>query len=207
MEQSVYEIVPIEESCEDVLTTYPCSECTYSSKWKSNLKRHRTVVHKQKTNCQTTATAIKDKEIHVCDQCGKSFTSRYGMSLHIKSKHQEIFRFKCGVCEKGFQQLWDYRGHLASHVNSLEKTCNTCKKTFKYQTSLNRHVKICNVTDENNNSKFECNVCQKKFKSNKNLIDHMRGAHSGRLFQCDVCLKFFKWRSSLSYHRQHAKHD
>jgi len=92
------------------------------------VKRHQ-YRHVKNTLCDVNINQIS----HICDQCGKSFRSRYGMQVHTTIKHQQQFRFTCGVCNKGFHQLWNFRGHLSSHHSALKVTCETCGKVFNYK--------------------------------------------------------------------------
>ena len=202
-----FEIVPVEESIEKVVTTFSCNKCSFTTKYKTSLKRHQ-YRHVKNTLCDVNTNQIS----HICDQCGKSFRSRYGMQVHTKIKHQQKFRFTCAVCNKVFHHLWNFRGHLSRHHSALKVTCETCGKAFNYKSSLTMHKKHCksNGSDGNNNSidsEFVCDLCNNSLKTKKNLQDHSRGAHGGRQFHCSTCGKTFKWRSSLSYHTKHVKHQ
>jgi transcription elongation factor Elf1 len=152
-----FEVVPVGESIEKVVATFSCNKCSFTTKYKTSLKRHQ-YRHVKNTLCGVNINQILVS--HICDQCRKSFRSRYGMQVHAKIKHQQKFRFTCAVCNKGFHHLWNFRGHLSSH----QVSCETCGKAFNYESSLTMHKKHCksNGSDGNNNSidsEFVCDLC------------------------------------------------
>ena len=198
-----FQIELLNESIEEVRTTHQCDVCGYQSAYKQNLTRH------MKNHLATTepVSSQGDMDRLVCQHCGKSFKSRCGLQDHIKDKHLKVFKYTCEVCSKGFNRLWNYKGHLNCHHKELREKCD-CGKQFQYKTSLIRHKKQCTHGREEipNPNPFECTLCGSTFKEKKTMKDHMRGAHGGKEYQCHVCGKLFSWRSSLSYHFNHFDH-
>ena len=181
---------------------YDCTRCGYRSRWSANVRRHTKLKHQ-------TRNFVPDKELtpFICDYCGKQYKHRYSLSVHRKLKHTKTFRFVCSRCDKGFIQLWTYRGHLASHYPELMNKCEVCGKSFAYKSSLKTHEKRCKYSARKLvQIEFTCSECKDCFKTKKNLVDHQRGQHGNKRFPCDVCGKTFKWRSSLSYHKRHVNH-
>ncbi|KAJ8300775.1 hypothetical protein KUTeg_022294 [Tegillarca granosa] len=53
----------------------------------------------------------------MCDQCGRHFHSYTGIKSLIRTVHTMEFRYKCSVCDRGFDGKYYYKGHLAAHLN------------------------------------------------------------------------------------------
>lgn len=200
------EIIPVDESTEIVQTQYCCNVCQYSTIYRHNLTRHTKAKHPSKeSTSESTLPAIMFE--HMCHHCGKKYRSKFGLSTHIKSVHENTYRFKCDTCQRGFQGLWNFRGHLRSHHTELKEKCKQCSKTFNYRSSLQRHeLEHKNGNSTSDVSKLSCSVCGVQCTNAKNLSDHKRGLHGGKLYMCKVCGKTFRWRSSLSYHEKHVDH-
>ena len=146
---------------------------------------------------QLSAGSDKPTLLHYCEYCGKVYRSRFGLKVHVDSKHKAKFRFTCEVCGKGLNNLWNYRGHINKHSEKIKEKCDTCGKLFTYRTSLLTHKKRCGepVVDV-----YICPACGVKFYNKRSFWDHQQGLHGNRNYQCHMCSKMFKWRSSLSYH-------
>ena len=152
---------------------------------------------------------------HFCEYCGNGYRSKYGLKLHIDSKHKQKYRFTCDVCGKGLNSLWNFRGHLRTHNESLRDKCDTCGKLYTYPSNLATHKKHCGkknrektqdgITDEDVSiTHYVCKVCGAIFKNKNSVTDHERGSHGNMGYKCQICSKMFRWRSSLSYHMRHV---
>ena len=185
---------------------YNCPDCSYRSRWKANVSRHRNM-HTARRSGQETITPMKS---FICDYCGLQYSRQSSLSVHKQMKHTKTFRFFCGKCNKGFVQLWAYRGHLASHNEALRSKCDRCGSIFNYKNNLKTHQKTCKISAtvlSNRDLKHKCSVCNQNYKTLKSLKDHERVEHENQRFKCEDCGKFFKWRSSLSYHKRHFNHQ
>lgn len=140
-----------------------------------------------------------DLRPHVCDRCAARFKSKDGLRLHVQSIHQQKFRFTCHVCGKGYNGLWNFRGHLASHDKDIRETCDVCDAKFQFRTRLLQHKR-------QHHSKspiiYECKMCKKIFSCQDSLTQHKKGMHDFQTFKCNKCGKMYRWRSSLFYHQQ-----
>jgi len=112
---------------EDVKILHSCDSCSYQSQYRQNLNRHK------KTQHQLGGDHEVNVKSYVCDQCGKTYKTKYGLTLHIKSIHQRIFKFQCQICQKGFSQSANYKGHLASHDTVLKLKCDQCNARLQYR--------------------------------------------------------------------------
>ncbi|KAH8281193.1 hypothetical protein KR018_010703 [Drosophila ironensis] len=82
----------------------------------------------------------------------------------------------------------------------LPKICDVCGNTYKYQHTLNAHMRR-----HNNDRPFGCEVCQKAFISNVELRRHMR-VHTGQKpYTCQHCdRRFSDFGSSRKHERIHT---
>ncbi|XP_063418651.1 zinc finger and BTB domain-containing protein 49-like isoform X1 [Mytilus trossulus] len=185
----------VEEELEtEPSSMYYCTFCSYTSKHKQNVKRHTQNAHTSGNNAET---------MFVCDQCGSVFKTAGGLKIHYKGKHTQEFRFKCKVCDRGFNTLWNYRGHITTHEPVLRHRCDVCDKTFAFKETLKQHITSVHT---NETSSIICSKegCGASCNSQKSLKEHFLAVHGGRVLKCDLCGKSFKWRSSLKYHKEHV---
>ena len=124
-----WRVRPIDVFGENV-KLYDCNHCGYRSRWSASVRRHTKLKHQ-------TRNFVPNKELtpFICDYCVKQYKHRYSLSVHSKLKHTKRFRFVCSRCDKGFIQLWTYRGHLASHHPELMSKWEVCGKSFAYKSS------------------------------------------------------------------------
>ena len=132
---------------------------------KSNLFRHLRTRHRQ-PNDESKSEQTRHE---LCSTCGKLYKSKYGLSLHKKE-----FKYHCNVCNKGFNTLWNYKGHLASHDKVLREKCDTCGAVFQYKKKLVAHKKICRINNQEE-SEIVCSTCKTKiWLMSLTLIDFAR---------------------------------
>ena len=80
--------------------SYNCSFCTLTFKWKHTLNDH--------------ISAVLEGKRFACTQCRCTFVSRGGLNEHVKHLHQQLPRYKCEQCGKGYAN----RTHLLRHIFS-----------------------------------------------------------------------------------------
>ena len=151
----------------------------------------------------------KGKLMHCCEYCGNVYSSRSALKVHVDGKHKDKFRFRCEVCGKGHNSLWNFRGHMKMHYQKLREKCDTCGKLFTYSSSLVTHKRKCGKTtvgasETASITHYMCQVCGANFQDRKGFKEHERGSHGDASYQCQICSRIFKWRSSLSYHMKHV---
>ena len=134
--------------------SFSCSApgCKYISQWKANVRRHE----KQHNNIVAPSQADLSAREFICEHCGSSFTRLSSLNKHRNMKHTETFRFTCERCNRGFIQLWAYRGHLASHditksIFRYHKMSLIFESQIRFLISQNR---IC----DNTNSSAYCDI-------------------------------------------------
>lgn len=86
-----------------------------------------------------------NNKIHICYQCGKSYTDSHHLNRHIES-HGQKSSF-CKICGKAFQSEQKVKGHVRKvhekwrKSEESEKPCVMCDKKFTNFGSLKRHLK------------------------------------------------------------------
>ncbi|XP_052072769.1 zinc finger protein 562-like [Mytilus californianus] len=133
-----------------------------------------------------------------CEECGKTFRSKFGHTLHIKNKHNMDYKHLCSVCGKGFNQAIQYRHHCRRHQHQIKvDTCPLCKTEFIGLGSLKRHLETCN---KSSSYPHLCDICGSGFSTKGKLQEHYKGKHEEPRYSCWICYKRFNWRSSLKAH-------
>ncbi|KAI4457649.1 zinc finger and scan domain-containing [Holotrichia oblita] len=136
-----------------------CTQCLNRFNSRASLQQHIITVH----------TDIKD---YVCSTCGKKFSSKTSMRVHMKSHSNERL-YKCKLCSYAGRTASAVYIHMSTHENYF-CICEVCSKTFKSMRNLNDHLR--RVHSETR--KHECNYCGKKFIDKYILSVHIR-RHTG----------------------------
>ena len=91
------------------------------------------------------------QKVFPCEKCKEVCLDGRSYEDHMKNHHLETApRFKCHICDKGF----DYKNTLKVHLIKLHDRrflCNKCDNSFADQESLAKHIYI--LQQENNQKK------------------------------------------------------
>lgn len=82
------------------------------------------------------------KQGHVCIYCGKLYSRKYGLKIHIRT-HTGFKPLKCKYCLRPFGDPSNLNKHIRLHVQekSLHK-CHVCNKILVRRRDLLRHMNI-----------------------------------------------------------------
>ncbi|KAH3857295.1 hypothetical protein DPMN_099901 [Dreissena polymorpha] len=118
----------------------------------------------------------------VCEICGKTFKSKWGLKLHDK-RHRGTGRFAC--CGKTFYTKQAFNRHRCS-IHGVEKPfpCEQCGKKFSTKDDLNRHVRR-----EVAAKQFTCSICNATLREKIDLQAHLATHNGEKNFACDMCEK------------------
>jgi PR domain zinc finger protein 13 len=80
------------------------------------------------------------KQGHVCIYCGKLYSRKYGLKIHIRT-HTGFKPLKCKFCFRPFGDPSNLNKHVRLHVqsNSIYK-CTLCNKILVRRRDLQRHL-------------------------------------------------------------------
>ncbi|XP_065220870.1 uncharacterized protein LOC135845923 [Planococcus citri] len=146
----------------------------------------------------------------VCEQCGKVYSTRYGLSRHKNAVHDPEKVHICDSCGKSFPRIDALKRHIImKHTERPSKPlqkCNFCDKHLKSICALKSHLKTHKPkTLAKKSTKkpghFECNDCGTVFKYRQNLIRHIQDKHMyPTIYECHGCGLVYKTKQSYTDH-------
>ncbi|KAF4521380.1 hypothetical protein B566_EDAN006969 [Ephemera danica] len=132
-----------------------------------------------------------------CNLCGKYFSFKCGLSLHLRNIHGDLSKpAQCTVC-------------LQYCKNSHALTLHMYRKFYVCFTAM-----IADATPAGGGGskrKFKCNLCGRFFSFKGGLNLHFRNIHGecSKPIQCSICLKYCKNEHAvrMHIHRFHNEHS
>jgi len=141
---------------------YICSECGRSFFEKAELDFHLSSHNPKDLNVQCDVCKLMFKnsktlyyhkkrthdpnnKIHICYQCGKSYSDSHHLNRHMESHGQKSYY--CKTCGKGFQSDQKVKAHTRKvhekwrRSEEPDKPCVLCSKKFPNFGSMKRHLK------------------------------------------------------------------
>uniref|UniRef100_A0A1I7W9T4 C2H2-type domain-containing protein n=1 Tax=Heterorhabditis bacteriophora TaxID=37862 RepID=A0A1I7W9T4_HETBA len=164
-------------------------------------------------NIEDESLSKKRKQVkphkHSCMQCNKAFRRPAELRRH-QAVHDNVLRWKCGMCEKGYAHQSGLLAHKKA-VHSLDVTvrsCRICGQNFLKLSNLHRHIKTQHPL-ETRTAVLDCPECPCVFATNGALNRHRKQVHAIfshangiGLFECEVCRRVFNRSFLLKRHRR-----
>lgn len=91
------------------------------------------------TSRRTRRTKSRKLIQYQCNICRESFCKVKELNVHTKALHG---KYKCLVCGDRFTEFSNLKRHGASHMNIHPYVCRLCRKGYRRQDHLKRHMDL-----------------------------------------------------------------
>ncbi|XP_035638330.1 zinc finger protein 711-like [Oncorhynchus keta] len=190
---------------------FKCGHCPQAFPDERELQRHMEIFQGHKT--------------HQCPHCEHKSTNSSDLKRHIISVHTKDFPHKCDVCEKGFHRPSELKKHaethkgarlhqcrhcdfktpdpfilsrhiLSVHTKDLPFKCKRCRRGFRHQLELKKHMKT-----HSGRKVYQCQYCEYSSSDASGFKRHVISIHTKDYpHRCDYCTKGFRRPSEKSQH-------
>ncbi|XP_055420375.1 zinc finger protein 711 isoform X2 [Bubalus kerabau] len=172
--------------------THQCPHCDHKSTNSSDLKRHIISVHTKDFphKCEVCDKGFhrpselkkhsdihKGRKIHQCRHCDFKTSDPFILSGHILSVHTKDQSLKCKRCKRGFRQQNELKKHMKTHSGRKIYQCEYCEYSTTDASGFKRHVISIHTKDY----PHRCEFCKKGFRRPSEKNQHIMRHHKEAL--------------------------
>ncbi|XP_041428707.1 zinc finger protein 711 isoform X2 [Xenopus laevis] len=172
--------------------THQCPHCDHKSTNSSDLKRHVISVHTKDfphkcdvcekgfhrpSELKKHSDTHKGKKIHQCRHCDLKTSDPFILSGHILSVHTKDLPFKCKKCKRGFRIQPELKKHMKTHSGKKVYQCQYCEYSTTDASGFKRHVISIHTKDY----PHRCEFCKKGFRRPSEKNQHIMRHHKEAL--------------------------
>lgn len=95
----------------------------------------------------STIEAKASKKLFKCTFCRAEFPAIPKLNEHLLKEHPDQKPFKCKICPNSYKTRDSLKIHQATHRRKTFE-CASCTVTFRHQSGLSRHRKICKQREQ-----------------------------------------------------------
>lgn len=168
--------------------THQCTHCDHRSSNSSDLKRHIISVHTKEfphkcevcdkgfhrpSELKKHMSTHKGKKLHQCRHCDFKIADPFILSRHILSVHTKDLPFKCKRCKREFRQQSELKKHMKTHSGKKVYQCEYCEYSTTDASGFKRHVISIHTKDY----PHRCEFCKKGFRRPSEKNQHIMRHH------------------------------
>jgi len=163
------------------VTSLDCSHCGKHFQHRGNFLRH-------------SRTHSKEKYLHCCLECDKTYSDRDSLKRHMRMKHILPESLKCEVCSEGFDN------ELTLHLHTKDHRCSS-KLILSLQSDTDSQTVSARKSVKDTSSSLICLHCGKHFEHSGNFLRHCK-THSDVEVKhsCAKCDRSYSDKDSLKRH-------
>ncbi|XP_018426441.1 PREDICTED: oocyte zinc finger protein XlCOF7.1-like [Nanorana parkeri] len=136
------------------------------------------------------------EELHSCPECGKCFLHKSALVIHYRT-HTGEKPYSCPHCQKCYPRNSDLVRHLRAHTGERPYSCHECGKCYLRKSELVIHQR-----SHTGEKPYTCHECGKCFSQLGHLYTHKRSHTGEKPYACLECGKCFPWKSDLVIHQR-----
>uniref|UniRef100_A0A182SQG8 C2H2-type domain-containing protein n=1 Tax=Anopheles maculatus TaxID=74869 RepID=A0A182SQG8_9DIPT len=155
--------------------------CTICGKYLHNIDEHR----RMHLNIRTQQ----------CPYCEKAFVHRSNLYVHLNIHTQERV-YRCEQCESEFSSIQGLKQHRSIHFER-QYACTICNRMYSRKCYLRIHMQRVHMPKK---QKHKCLVCDREFNNETLMKEHMKVHQDSALFECSECCRVYNAKRNLLRH-------
>jgi len=115
------------------------------------------------------------------------------MQNHYTKSHTSFKKYKCDVCNTGYNHKKLFKRHMITHNEEYPYKCDICSRGFFTLRKQQIHIKL--------HQNIKCNDCDKEYETWSSYMLHRKMEHR-KSFTCETCSRPFYTKIDLKKHAQ-----